>query len=290
MRNKPHSRYVAILLSLLLLFALSSCDLSGLQRNMLITPQGSEEVNKVITDTVTNIQTSQDTIQKPTDIISNIPSNKLPNDQKEKVNSLINTIIEDSGVGDINIITPVSEETKNALLTASDTDLANLNAAYSAVLDKNSPLKESVSDTVSLIYDALEKFSGDDSMEGGGSSGTTSGGFNLNSIFSTSVVDEDGNIKEGFVNNLTVGDAVALQIVSDVVFNELLPAVAPQIDDNGSLPEDFNFEEFVSSDSAGEAINGAVSSLRLIDKLDTTIFAPNMISNLISNLTNNSSN
>ena len=257
---------------------------------MLITPQGSEEVNKVITDTVTNIQTSQDTIQKPTDIISNIPSNKLPNDQKEKVNSLINTIIEDSGVGDINIITPVSEETKNALLTASDTDLANLNAAYSAVLDKNSPLKESVSDTVSLIYDALEKFSGDDSMEGGGSSGTTSGGFNLNSIFSTSVVDEDGNIKEGFVNNLTVGDAVALQIVSDVVFNELLPAVAPQIDDNGSLPEDFNFEEFVSSDSAGEAINGAVSSLRLIDKLDTTIFAPNMISNLISNLTNNSSN
>ena len=80
---------------------------------------------------------------------------------------------------------------------------------------------------------------------------------------------------------------------SDVVFNQLLPIAADEenglIDQDGNIKQDVDFTQILKDNGSG-AINDAVSSLRLIDKLDTTIFAPNMISNLISNLTNNSGN
>lgn len=282
MRNKPHSRYVAILLSLLLLFALSSCDLSGLQRNMLITPQGSEEVNKVIEDTVSNI-TNPTEENKPSQSVEGIveSNENLSPAQKDSINKFMENVSgqldgqEGSQLLD-NIVSPIDPSIKETLASASDVDIKNMNSAFSKPLAE-SDLKTSVTDTVDLVQKALEQVSGD-SGDGGSSSG-----FDFGAIFNKSY-DKD---------KVTVADAVAMQIVSDVVFNQLLPIAADEenglIDQDGNIKQDVDFTQILKDNGSG-AINDAVSSLRLIDKLDTTIFAPNMISNLISNLTNNSGN
>ncbi len=280
MRNKPHSRYVAILLSLLLLFALSSCDLSGLQRNMLITPQGSEEVNNAIKDTVTNITnpTEGNEPSKPvSDIITG--NSDLSEEEQEAVNNFLNKVINDPELGEAsellnNVVAPIDPAIKETLASAGDVDLKNMNAAFSEKLSDDSALKKSVTDTVDLVKSALEKFTG--------SSGGSSSGFDMSSIFN-----------EYDSSKLTVADAVAMQIVSDVVFNNILTVAADTTDgvlnQDGSLKEGADVMQMLQ-DSSSSVLNDAVSSLRLIDKLDTTIFAPNMISNMISSLTSQSGN
>lgn len=280
MRNKPHSRYVAILLSLLLLFALSSCDLSGLQRNMLITPQGSEEVNNAIKDTVTNITnpTEGNEPSKPvSDIITG--NSDLSEEEQEAVNNFLNKVINDPELGEAsellnNVVAPIDPAIKETLASAGDVDLKNMNAAFSEKLSDDSALKKSVTDTVDLVKSALEEFTG--------SSGGSSSGFDMSSIFN-----------EYDSSKLTVADAVAMQIVSDVVFNNILTVAADTTDgvlnQDGSLKEGADVMQMLQ-DSSSSVLNDAVSSLRLIDKLDTTIFAPNMISNMISSLTSQSGN
>ena len=90
----------------------------------------------------------------------------------------------------------------------------------------------------------------------------------------------------------TVGDVVALQLISDAVVNQLLPIVANTdgvVQENGSINvSDINVSDMLSAPENSASVNDAVSTLLLIDKLDTTLFSDGIIGSLISSITNSS--
>ena len=234
---------VKIFLILLVMIAIvfPSCDLSPLQRNMLITPSGSEEVSTVIDKTVDDIQNSDvSKVSTPGELVSNIGDEVL----KDKVQSVLDYYTNGTDTEDIRIITPIDSNTKDTLKNASETDLQKLNEAYSATLTDGS-LKSDEADTIF----------------------TDTGDY-------------------------TVGDVVALQLISDAVVNQLLPIVANTdgvVQDNGSINvSDINVSDMLSNPENSASVNDAVSTLLLIDKLDTTLFSDGIIGSLINSITNSS--
>lgn len=253
---------VKIFLILLVTIAIvfPSCDLSPLQRNMLITPSGSEEVSTVINESVVSIQDpSVLKVSTPSELVDNIADPNL----QETVKSVLNYYTGGSGTEDIRIITPIDSNTKDTLKNASETDLQKLNEAYSATLTDGS-LKSDIQETVGLISDVLK--------EAGLSNET-------DTIFTDT-------------EDYTVGDVVALQLISDAVVNQLLPIVANTEDvvqENGSINgSNINVSDMLSDPENSASVNDAVSTLLLIDKLDTTLFSDGIIGSLISSITNSS--
>ncbi len=251
---------VKIFLILLVMIAIvfPSCDLSPLQRNMLITPSGSEEVSTVINESVGSIQDSSvSKVSTPEELVSNIGDEGL----KGKVQSVLDYYTDGTGTEDISIITPIDQDTKDILKNASETDLQKLNEAYSAPLTDGN-LKSDIQETVGLISDVL-----------------SSAGLSDDTIFTDT-------------GDYTVGDVVALQLISDAVVNQLLPIVANTdgvVQENGSINvSDINVSDMLSAPENSASVNDAVSTLLLIDKLDTTLFSDGIIGSLISSITNSS--
>lgn len=253
---------VKIFLILLVMIAIvfPSCDLSPLQRNMLITPSGSEEVSTVINESVGNIQDSSvKKVSTPGELVSNIEDEGL----KKKVQNVLEHYTTNGTVPteDISIITPIDQDTKDILKNASETDLQKLNEAYSAPLTDGN-LKSDIQETVDLISDVLKE-----------------AGLSDDTIFTDTT-------------NYTVGDVVALQLISDAVVNQLLPIVANTdgvVQENGSINvSDINVSDMLSDPENSASVNDAVSTLLLIDKLDTTLFSDGIIGSLISSITNSS--
>lgn len=246
---------VKIFLILLVMIAIvfPSCDLSPLQRNMLITPSGSEEVSTVIDKTVENIQSSN-VLSNLDGIVSNID---------ESLQGTVKKVLDyyTTDTEDISIITPIDQDTKDILKNASETDLQKLNEAYSAPLTDGN-LKSDIQETVGLISDVL-----------------SSAGLSDDTIFTDT-------------GDYTVGDVVALQLISDAVVNQLLPIVANTdgvVQENGSINvSDINVSDMLSAPENSASVNDAVSTLLLIDKLDTTLFSDGIIGSLISSITNSS--
>lgn len=251
---------VKIFLILLVMIAIvfPSCDLSPLQRNMLITPSGSEEVSTVINKSVGSIQDSSvSKVSTPEELVSNIEDQDL----KDKVQSVLDYYTDETGTEDISIITPIDQDTKDILKNASETDLQKLNEAYSAPLTDGN-LKSDIQETVGLISDVL-----------------SSAGLSDDTIFTDTT-------------NYTVGDVVALQLISDAVVNQLLPIVASTegvVDNEGAIDVSaINVSDMLSAPENSASVNDAVSTLLLIDKLDTTLFSDGIIGSLISSITNSS--
>lgn len=253
---------VKIFLILLVMIAIvfPSCDLSPLQRNMLITPSGSEEVSTVINESVGSIQDSSvSKVSTPEELVSNIGDEGL----KGKVQSVLDYYTDGTGTEDISIITPIDQDTKDILKNASETDLQKLNEAYSAQLtDEN--LKSDIQETVDLVSSVLKEAGLSDEAD---------------TIFTDT-------------GDYTVGDVVALQLISDAVVNQLLPIVANTdgvVQENGSINvSDINVSDMLSDPENSASVNDAVSTLLLIDKLDTTLFSDGIIGSLISSITNSS--